>query len=381
MPHHKPVADYTSSALAALQALSQPEQLVAAFFNASNVGLAVCDEQLRFQVINETLATMNGVPPGAHLGRTVRDILGQAADVIERIMRRVFRTGRPAVNVEVSVKLPTRAEVGYWIENYFPIKASSGKVMQVGAIVVEVTEQRKLEESLRRLTRMLLRAQDEEQRRIARHLHDSINQYHSALKMNLLKLRRNNIDHGRRGELLSQSIELLDYCMAETRTISYLLHPPLLDEMGFISATRWYAKGFAQRSGIDVNLILPAEMDRLPAPAEVALFRILQESLTNVHRHARASSVEIEVVRVHNEIMLKVQDNGCGIPAGTLRKVRESAGAGGVGLASMNERVRELHGVLQVQSLQGTTVRATIPVDTEAAIPAKKDKVGVASFA
>ena len=168
MPHHKPVADYTSSALAALQALSQPEQLVAAFFNASNVGLAVCDEQLRFQVINETLATMNGVPPGAHLGRTVRDILGQAADVIERIMRRVFRTGRPAVNVEVSVKLPTRAEVGYWIENYFPIKASSGKVMQVGAIVVEVTEQRKLEESLRRLTRMLLRAQDEEQRRIAR---------------------------------------------------------------------------------------------------------------------------------------------------------------------------------------------------------------------
>lgn len=381
MPHHKPVADYTSSALAALQALSQPEQLVAAFFNASNVGLAVCDEQLRFQVINETLATMNGVPPGAHLGRTVRDILGQAADVIERIMRRVFRTGRPAVNVEVSVKLPTRAEVGYWIENYFPIKASSGKVMQVGAIVVEVTEQRKLEESLRRLTRMLLRAQDEEQRRIARHLHDSINQYHSALKMNLLKLRRNNIDHARRGELLSQSIELLDYCMAETRTISYLLHPPLLDEMGFISATRWYAKGFAQRSGIEVNLILPAEMDRLPAPAEVALFRILQESLTNVHRHARASSVEIEVVRIQNEIMLKVQDNGCGIPAGTLRKLRESAGAGGVGLASMNERVRELHGVLQVQSLQGTTVRATIPVDTEAAIPAKKDKVGVASFA
>lgn len=381
MPHHKPVADYTSSALAALQALSQPEQLVAAFFNASNVGLAVCDEQLRFQVINETLATMNGVPPGAHLGRTVRDILGQAADVIERIMRRVFRTGRPAVNVEVSVKLPTRAEVGYWIENYFPIKASSGKVMQVGAIVVEVTEQRKLEESLRRLTRMLLRAQDEEQRRIARHLHDSINQYHSALKMNLLKLRRNNIDHARRGELLSQSIELLDHCMAETRTISYLLHPPLLDEMGFISATRWYAKGFAQRSGIEVNLILPAEMDRLPAPAEVALFRILQESLTNVHRHARASSVEIEVVRIQNEIMLKVQDNGCGIPAGTLRKLRESAGAGGVGLASMNERVRELHGVLQVQSLQGTTVRATIPVDTQAAIPAKKDKVGVASFA
>jgi PAS domain S-box-containing protein len=364
MRRHKSVADYTSSTLAALQVLSHPEQLVAAFFNASTVGLAVCDEQLRYQVINETLAAMNGFPAEAHLDRTVCDILGQGAEVIERKMKRVLSTGRPVVNVEITVKLPTRAEVGHWTENYFPIRDSTGRVKQVGCIVVEVTQQRKLEHSLRKLTRMLLRARDEEQRRIARDLHDSINQYHAALKMNLLKLRKNSIEQAKRAQLLAQSIELLDQCMAETRTISYLLHPPLLDEMGFISATRWYAKGFAQRSGIKVSLNLPTEMNRLPAPVEIALFRIVQESLTNVHRHAHASSVSIEVERVHKEIILKIQDDGCGISEETLRQFQESAGAGGVGLASMNERVRALRGTLHVESSQGTTIRATIPVDT-----------------
>lgn len=365
MKRRKSAAELTSSTLAALQVLSHPEQLVAAFFNASTVGLAVCDDQLRYQVVNETLAAMNGIPAEAHLGKTVRDILGPAAEIFERALKRVLITGRPAINCEISVKLPTRMEMGHWIENYFPIKDRAGRVRQVGAIVVEVTEQRKLEESLRKLTRMLLRAQDEEQRRIARDLHDSINQYHAALKMNLLKLRRNNMEQSKRADLLAQSIELLDQCMAETRTISYLLHPPLLDEMGFASATRWYAKGFAQRSGIKVRLNLPSEMDRLPASIEIALFRVVQEALTNVHRHARASTVRIDVERVHNEIILDIHDDGCGIPAETLRQLQESAGTGGVGIASMNERVRELRGVLHLESTEGTTVRATIPIDSE----------------
>lgn len=381
MRRHRSVAEYTSSTLAALQVLSHPEQLVAAFFNASTVGLAVCDDQLRYRVVNATLAAMNGVPAEAHLGRTVCDILGPAADVIERDMKRVLSTGRPGVNVEINVKLSTRDEVGYWIENYFPIKDSSGRVKQVGAIVVEVTEQRKLEESLRRLTRKLLRAQDEEQRHIARDLHDSINQYHAALKMNMIKLRRNNLDQTKRAELLAQNIELLDHCMAETRTISYLLHPPLLDEMGFISATRWYAKGFAQRSGIRVSSNLPSKMDRLPAPIEIALFRVVQESLTNVHRHAHASTVSIEIERLNHEIILKIEDDGCGIPAEILRQFQESTGTSGVGLASMSERVRELGGVLQVRSNHGTTIRAVIPVEAEICSAIGKEILTVAASA
>ena len=362
MSRHKFSAEDPPSTLVGLEVLSHPEQLVAAFLNASSVGLAFVDDKLRFQVINETLAGMNGVPVEAHLGRTVREILGQAGDVIERKLKRVFSTGRPAVNIEISIKLPTRGEVGHWIENYFPIRDSSGRVKQVGSIVVEVTEQKKLAQSLHSLSRKLLRAQDEEQRRLARDLHDSVNQYHAALKMNLLKLRRNGLDQAKRGELLAQSIELLDHCMTETRTITYLLHPPLLDEMGFASATRWYVKGFAQRSGIKVQLNLTPDLDRLAAPMETALFRILQEALTNVHRHAHASRVKIDVRRTHREIMLQVHDNGDGIPAEILQQLRESAGTAGIGLASMNERVRELCGAFEVESGRGTTVRVRVPV-------------------
>jgi PAS domain S-box-containing protein len=355
--------------LAALQALAHPEQLVAAFFDASTVGLAVCDDQLRIQVINETLANMNGLPSEAHLGKSIRDILGQGADVIEPKLKRVLKTGRPAVNVEVTLKLPTRAEAGHWIANFFPIRDSRGRVAQVGSIVVEVTEQKNLAKSLQALTRKLLRAQDEEQRRIARDLHDSINQYHAAVKMNLLKLRRNGIDQARRAELLAQSIELLDHCMAETRTISYLLHPPLLDEMGFASATRWYVKGFAQRSGIGVDLNLPSELDRLPGAIETGLFRILQEALTNVHRHARAAHVQVDIVRSNGEIILQVRDDGLGIHQATLERLRDNAATTGVGLASMNERVRELCGILEVESERGTTVRVRVPVSAIANKP------------
>lgn len=362
-----------------LAVFSQPEQLVAAFFNASTVGLGICDEQFRYQAVNKALAAMNGIPAEAHLGKTVRDILGDAADTVEPPMKRVLETGRPVCNFEISVKLPTRAETGHWIENYFAIKDPTGKVKQVGAIVVEVTNQKKLEESLHILTRKLLRARDEEQRRLARDLHDSINQYHVALKMNLLRLRRCPPESTQRGELLAQSIELLDQCMAETRTISYLLHPPLLDEMGFASATRWYIRGFAQRSGITINLNLPADLERLPAPVEVALFRVLQEALTNVHRHARTSHLDIDVERMDGEITLQVHDYGRGIPSEKLRQLQERGESGGLGIASMHERVRELGGMLHLRSgRQGTIIRVEIPV---ASVPPETEAQAVGTVA
>jgi signal transduction histidine kinase len=226
----------------------------------------------------------------------------------------------------------------------------------------------------------LLRAQDEEQRRIARDLHDSINQYHVALKMNLLRLRRNGTE-SKRAELLAQSIQLLDHCMAETRTISYLLHPPLLDEMGFASATRWYAKGFAQRSGIRVRLHVPSELDRLPAAIEIALFRVLQEALTNVHRHARASLVRIDVERTDEGVMLQIRDDGQGIPPELMCQLQERTGGGSVGLASMHERVHELGGLLQIMSEQGTIVRAVIPIPDATAQDAAEDTLSAAASA
>jgi signal transduction histidine kinase len=290
------------------RAFSETEQLLEAYFGSATAGLAICDRELRFQAINQALATMNGLPARAHLGKSVRDILGNGAGGIEKAMRRVISSGEPILNLELALQLPTRKEIGHWIENYFPVKDAQGRVQQIGVVVIEVTGQKKLEESLHRLSGKLLRIKDEEQQRVARELHDSINQYHAALKMNLRMMGRTNFSPAKRDTLLTQSLELLEHCIAETRTISHLLHPPSLDRMGFTSAAKWYVKGFAQRSGIKVKLKTRGRMGRVPAEIEIALFRILQEALSNVHRHAHTSSAEILVSRAPGLITLRVRD-------------------------------------------------------------------------
>jgi signal transduction histidine kinase len=214
------------------------------------------------------------------------------------------------------------------------------------------------EDSLRRLTGRLLQLQDEERRRFSRELHDSLGQYLAGLKMNL-----DMIAKARPGEqLLSEAVSLLDQCIAETRTISHLLHPPLLDEAGFASAAKWFLEGFGQRSGIEVRLDLPKDMRRLPKPVETVLFRVLQESLTNIHRHSGSKTVEIGMKISPAKAALMVRDHGKGIPPELLTSFRRGLSTG-VGLAGMRERVGELGGDLKIQSSTlGTLIVVTIPL-------------------
>jgi DNA-binding CsgD family transcriptional regulator len=152
-------------------ALQETEQLLAGYFNAPMVGFAICDRKLRFQAINRHLAAMNGVPVEAHLGKTLRQILGDVASRIEPLFRRVFLTGEPLSDV-LSLKLSGRSQVGHWIETFFPIKDHNGKVQQVGAVVVEITKQKQLEAALLELSRQVLYVQGNKRRRIARNLYD-----------------------------------------------------------------------------------------------------------------------------------------------------------------------------------------------------------------
>ena len=154
-------------------------------------------------------------------------------------------------------------------------------------------------------------------------------------------------------------------CMAETRTLSYLLYPPLLDEVGLGSAINWYVQGFAQRSGTEVKLDIPAELPRLPAGHEILLFRVVQESLTNMHRHANSASADIKLEVHPNEVVLQVRDHGQGLPAGVLEQFRSGMG-GGVGLRSMRERVKEVGGRFEIESdSSGTVIRAIVPLAAE----------------
>ena len=216
--------------------------------------------------------------------------------------------------------------------------------------------------ALRRLTHSLLQSQDEERRRFGRNLHDSIGQHLTVIKMSLDAMNGLGRDDQRLPELLSQCLHSTEDCLKETRTISYLLHPPLLDEAGFESAARWYVDGFAQRGGIQATLHFPEKMDRLPRPVELALFRVLQESLTNVHRHSGSPTVAIELEVDAETVTLAVRDAGRGIPQPFLEQFHES-GIAGIGLAGMRARLTDLGGELRVESdTKGALVRATIPL-------------------
>ncbi|MGB8580242.1 MAG: PAS domain S-box protein [Candidatus Sulfotelmatobacter sp.] len=218
-------------------------------------------------------------------------------------------------------------------------------------------------ESLRDLSARLLRMRDDEQRRLARELHDSVGQLLAAIGMNNAVV---SVEAGRltpaTARCLAENADLVDEVSREIRTISHLLHPPLLDEAGLASALRWYTEGFAKRSRIDVNLEIPPDMGRMPNDAEIAMFRVVQECLTNIHRHSESSTATIRIQRQANRVLLQVQDHGKGITQEKLEKFTRT-GRIGVGFGGMRERLRQLGGTLEIQSGErGTLVSATLPL-------------------
>jgi signal transduction histidine kinase len=227
----------------------------------------------------------------------------------------------------------------------------------------EMSVRERAEDQLRRLSVRLMALQDQERRRIARDLHDTTGQTLSAMKMNIAMLQEMCQERAESMELLRDLTSLTDAALQEIRTTSYLLHPPLLDEAGFASAARWFVDGFARRSGIQVSCTIPEELDRPPAHCELVLFRVLQESLTNVHRHSGASIASVVLVSDAGHLTLEVSDNGGGIPQERLARIREAADHSGVGVAGMRERVREMGGEFEIRSDSGgTTVSVRVPL-------------------
>lgn len=218
--------------------------------------------------------------------------------------------------------------------------------------------------ALRRLSTELLRVQDDERRRIARELHDSLGQYLAAAKINLDTLAFSRSDQE---DCFSEVQQLIDRAISETRTLSHLLHPPLLDATGLASAATWYVEGFGKRSGIRASLCLPPNLARLPTRVETALFRIMQEALTNVYRHSGSPRVEVVLTADEREAVLVIKDFGKGIPKDVLNQFRQAGTRVGVGLAGIRERVKELSGRFEVRSnAQGTTLKISMPVSERA---------------
>jgi PAS domain S-box-containing protein len=324
---------------------------------------------------------------------------GQLRDAIDARGRlphaeRVFQKGEPLWIRDVRkdshfAKIPQLASAGLHGAYVFPILSGAKGVMVllfsdgpteldeafastmngVGRHLSRLFERLAAEETHRALSVSLIRAQDDERRRVARELHDSTGQYLSALSL-AIDAARNNGDAVPPAVIrkLEEATEIINRCSIEVRTLSHLLHPPLLEELGLTSAVNWYVDGFAKRSGVNVQVHLPPQMGRFDATSELTLFRALQECLTNIHRHSGSQTASVRIDATDQHLTLEVRDEGKGIEQEILGNWFGSRKGVGVGISGMRERMKDLGGKLEIESSSaGTTVRATIPLRERAA--------------
>ncbi|MBV8050413.1 MAG: sensor histidine kinase [Acidobacteriaceae bacterium] len=266
---------------------------------------------------------------------------------------------RPATLISVVRSAVAGRRRQYEIRNHLHEREIAEEALRSARDALEsVVEERTL--ALRRLSARLIRLQDDERRRFARELHDSLGQYLAAAKITLDMF---NMKKANGSAALAEAQELIDRAISETRTLSHLLHPPLLDTAGFASAATWYVEGFGKRSGIETSLEIPENLNRLPENVETALFRIMQESLTNVYRHSGSSEVKVKLTEENGIAILMIEDSGHGIPQDVLDHFSRSGTNVGVGLAGIRERIKELGGNLEIASnAAGTRLTARVPI-------------------
>jgi signal transduction histidine kinase len=329
-----------------------------------------CDElqnlvDQRSEILNASMALLEHGPADDNVQTEYSRQLSAIASGYNEIMQRMQQDEQRLLDqrVRVSGNLLTAVLVLLFV--FFTL-AIALLWMHYRFLMAEVIEREKAEmkaksseEGSRRLSVRILQLQDEERRKFSRELHDSLGQSLTVAKMLAESLNRENLRDG----TLAQLIGLLDESLSETRTISHLLHPPLLDELGLASAVRWYVEGFTARGGCPVALDIAADMPRLSRPAELVFFRALQESLTNIHRHSNCTEAQVSLKNSATDVSLVVKDNGIGIPQDTLDGFQSSGTHVGVGLAGMRERIREQGGQFTIRSdAQGTAVSVTLPV-------------------
>jgi PAS domain S-box-containing protein len=271
---------------------------------------------------------------------------------------------RSPSTVEYRIVMPD-GRVKILEERWQAFRDEEGKPIRVAGTCRDITERVRAEEELRRLSGQLLRLQDEERRRIARDLHDSTGQDLVALATTLSQIHASIPSSGRKlRKLASQCQALADQCIRDVRTLSYLLHPPMLDEAGLEDAIRHYAGGFTERTGIELELEISPRLGRMKPHVELALFRVVQESLTNIQRHSGSPKATIRIERGPGKFTLEISDKGSGISGSMRRRNGKMSFGLGVGIPSMHERVALIGGQLDIESSSsGTTVRVTIPAD------------------
>ncbi|MCI0391618.1 MAG: PAS domain S-box protein [Acidobacteria bacterium] len=296
------------------------------------------------------------IPPEQFLGKNMRDVLPRdLAENMARCFEEAWSRDEPT---RLEYSLPIHGETRHYEAR--TVRTDNNALL---SIVRNITDRRRAEESLRQLTGRLLRVQDEERRQIARDLHDVTAQNLVAMVGNFAYLRNMNAGLNERTlGVVSESIALGEQVLQEIRKLSYVLHPPLLDQSGLASALQWFADGFSKRSGIQITLTLE-DFGRLTNDAENALFRVVQECLNNVSKHSGSRTASIKLTREAERVVLQVEDEGYGIPGYIAEQSNELVTLG-VGIPGMRERLRQFGGDLLIHSgPSGTVVRAIVPIE------------------
>ena len=331
--------------------LSRREREFATLVENSPDIISRLDRSLRFTYVSPAAQSQFGIPAALFIGKSVREVGVHAKDLrsFESACKNVFTSGKPEYREFFYGEK-------YYRTRIIPEFTETASVASVMCIDQDITEQRRIEVELRTLSTRLLDMQDRERRRIARELHDGTAQNLFAMTIGLSRLLQQTIPHDLKGTL-EECLALCEQSRQEIRTLSYVLHPPMLDEAGLSSTLKWYTEGFSERSGIRVDLALEPDPGRLPLEIETVLFRVVQECLANVHRHSGSALASVRLQRKPDSVILQVQDWGHGIPP--------EVGRAGVGIPGMRERLSQLLGHLEIESGgQGTTITATVPLVT-----------------
>ena len=315
------------------------------------------DRDLRYIYISPALERISGVPTNEFIGKTPGEIALRGYDwrSFESGCREAIARGQTAVREFTFEERTYRTR-------FIPEFSPDGSIDSVMTISEDVTEGLRAEQELLNLTARLFTLQDEERRRIARELHDGAAQNLFGITINLSNLEQQKANPAETSRLIAECQSLAEQSLQEVRTFSYLLHPPILDQAGLALALQWYVEGFTKRSGIYVNLIVLEEIGRLPLEVETALFRIVQESLTNIRRHSGSETASIRLEKQTSEVKLEIADHGHGMASSGLPDAIDNVAELGVGIPGMRQRLRQLGGRLHIQSTNhGTTIVAVVP--------------------
>jgi len=347
------------------EALRLAEEKYRGIFENAVEGIGRTTPEGLILAANPAFARMLGYDSPEELIAHVSDIGRVYVDKgLRAEMQRMMEKEEAIQGVEAQVRRKDGTPI-WLLMNLRAVRDEQGRLIHYDGVAQDITARKKTEEALREVSGLLLQSQNVERRRIARELHDSTAQSLAALGMNLSMVGK---AAGRLSAVarkkLRDSIELTQQCCREVRTLSYLLHPPALEEGDLWSAVRWYTEGFANRSGIRVDLTLPRAQSagRLPEVVETTLFRIVQESLANIHRHSGSRRARIRIAKSRSRVTLLVRDEGRGMRKAVGRNTRDPA-LMGVGIAGMRERVQQLGGRLEIDSsARGTAVKVTLPL-------------------